>query len=41
MSRKIYVPANSAGAGSVDRDIAKYFVAAAIIRAFIPTGYRF
>jgi hypothetical protein len=41
MSRKIYVPANSAGAGSEDRDIAKYFVAAAIIRAFIPTGYRF
>jgi hypothetical protein len=26
MSRKIYVPANSAGAGSEDRDIAKYFV---------------
>jgi Trypsin-like peptidase domain len=41
MSRKIYVPANSAGAGSEDRDIAKYFVTVAIIRAFIPAGYRF
>jgi len=36
ISRKIYVPANSAGAGSEDRDIAKYFVPASTIRAFIP-----
>jgi hypothetical protein len=41
MSRKISVPANSPGAGSEHRDIAKYFVAASLIRAFIPTGYRF
>jgi Trypsin-like peptidase domain len=41
MSRKISVPATSPGAGSEHRDIAKYFVAASLIRAFIPTGYRF
>jgi hypothetical protein len=41
ISRKIYVPANTPGAGSEDKDIAKYFVPASIIRAFIPTGYRF
>jgi hypothetical protein len=41
MSRKISVRVNSAGAGSVDKDIAKYFVPAWTIRAFIPTGYRF
>jgi hypothetical protein len=41
ISRKIYVPANTPGAGSEDRDIAKYFVASSIIRAFIPAGYRF
>jgi hypothetical protein len=34
MSRKIYVPANSA-------DVARYFVPAPTIRAFIPTEYRF
>jgi hypothetical protein len=41
ISRKIYVPANAPGAGREDRDIAKHFVAAPLIRAFIPTGYRF
>jgi hypothetical protein len=41
MSRKISVRVNSAGAGSGDRDIAKYFVPVSTIRAFIPTGYRF
>jgi len=41
MRRKIYVPANSADVGSEQKDIAKYFVPASIIRAFIPTEYRF
>ncbi len=41
MSRKIYVPANSADPESKERDIAKYFVPASTIRAFIPTDYRF
>jgi len=41
MSRKIYVPANSADPESKERDIAKYFVPASTIRAFIPTEYRF
>jgi S1-C subfamily serine protease len=40
-SRKIYVPANSADPESKERDIAKYFVPASTIRAFIPTQYRF
>jgi hypothetical protein len=35
MSRKIYVPANSAASKT------KYFVPASTIRAFIPTEYRF
>jgi S1-C subfamily serine protease len=41
MSRKIYVPANSADPESKERDIAKYFVPASTIRGFIPTDYRF
>jgi hypothetical protein len=41
MSRKIYVPANSADPESKERDIAKYFVPASTIRVFIPTDYRF
>jgi hypothetical protein len=41
ISGKIYAPANTPGAGSEDRDIAKYFVASSIIRVFIPAGYRF
>jgi hypothetical protein len=41
MSRKIYVPANSADVGSEQKNIAKYFVPASTIRAFIPTEYRF
>jgi hypothetical protein len=41
MSRKIYVPANSADPESKEKDIAKYFVPASTIRAFIPTEYRF
>jgi len=41
MRRKIYVPANSADVGSEQKDIAKYFVPASTIRAFIPTEYRF
>ena len=41
MSRKIFVPANSADPQSKEKDIAKYFVPASTIRAFIPTVYRF
>jgi Trypsin-like peptidase domain len=41
MSRKIYVPANSEDPESKEKDIAKYFVPASTIRAFIPTEYRF
>ena len=41
MSRKIYVPANSADPESKEKDIAKYFVPASTIRAFIPSDYRF
>jgi hypothetical protein len=41
MSRKIYVPPNSADPESKEKDIAKYFVSASTIRAFIPTEYRF
>jgi Trypsin-like peptidase domain len=37
MSRKIYVPANSEDPESREKDIAKYFVPASTIRAFIPT----
>jgi len=41
MSRKIFVPANSEDPESKEKDIAKYFVPASTIRAFIPTEYRF
>src|SRR5262249_35355959 len=41
MSRKITVRPNTADAKSEEKDIAKYFVPASIIRAFIPTRYRF
>ena len=41
MSRKIFVPANSVDPESKEKDIAKYFVPASTIRAFIPTEYRF
>jgi S1-C subfamily serine protease len=41
MSRKIYVPANSADPESKEKDIAKYFVPASTIRVFMPTAYRF
>jgi hypothetical protein len=41
MSRKIFVrPANADKEGE-EKDIAKYFVPASTIRAFIPTEYRF
>jgi S1-C subfamily serine protease len=40
MSRKISVPSNRVDAGSM-QDIAKYFVPASTIRAFIPADYRF
>ena len=39
MSRKIYLPAK-ADRESKDKDIAKYFVPASTIRAFIPSDYR-
>jgi Trypsin-like peptidase domain len=41
MSRKIFVPANREDPESKEKDIAKYFVPASTIRAFIPTAYRF
>lgn len=41
MSKKILNEANSGDAGSGEKDIAKYFVPASTIRAFIPTDYRF
>ena len=41
MSRKIFVPPNSEDPESKEKDIAKYFVPASTIRAFIPTEYRF
>jgi hypothetical protein len=40
LNRKIYVRPNSAEAGS-EQDIAKYFMPASAIRAFISTEYRF
>ena len=40
MSRKIYLPPNSADPESKEKDIAKYFVPASTIRAFIPSDYR-
>jgi hypothetical protein len=41
MSRKISVRPNSADAESEQKDIAKYFVPALTIRAFIPADYPF
>jgi hypothetical protein len=41
MSRKISVRPTSADNESEQKDIAKYFVPASTIRAFIPTEYRF
>ena len=41
MSRKISVRPTSADTGSEQKDIAKYFVPASVIRAFIPTEYPF
>jgi hypothetical protein len=41
MSRKLFVHPNRADAESKEKDIAKYFVPASAIRAFIPTAYRF
>jgi Trypsin-like peptidase domain len=41
MSRKISVRPTNADPGHEEKDIAKYFVPASTIRAFIPTDYRF
>jgi S1-C subfamily serine protease len=41
MSRKISVRPTSADPGHEEKDIAKYFVPASTIRAFIPADYRF
>jgi Trypsin-like peptidase domain len=41
MSRKIFERPNSGDAESKEKDIAKYFVPASKIRAFVPTDYRF
>jgi hypothetical protein len=41
MSRKITVSPNSKAPESEQKDIAKYFVPASTIRAFISTEYRF
>jgi hypothetical protein len=41
MSRKITVRPNTAPGKAEEKDIAKYFVPASTIRAFIPTEYRF
>jgi hypothetical protein len=41
MSRKIYVPANSADPESKEKDIAIFFVPAWTIRAFLPSDFRF
>ena len=41
ISQKILKEANSGDAGSREKDIAKYFVPASTIRAFIPADYRF
>ena len=41
MSRKLFVRASPSEAESEEKDIAKYFVPASTIRAFIPTEYRF
>ena len=41
MSKKIFVRASNSDGESEEKDIAKYFVPASTIRAFIPTEYRF
>jgi Trypsin-like peptidase domain len=41
MSQKLFVRPTSADKESEQKDIAKYFVPASTIRAFIPTEYRF
>jgi S1-C subfamily serine protease len=41
MSAKIFVRPKDPDAGGEQKDIAKYFVPASTIRAFIPTEYRF
>ena len=41
ISRKFSVRINSGDAESQEKDIAKYFVPASTVRAFIPTAYRF
>ena len=41
MSRKITVRPNTATGKAEEKDIAKYFVPASTIRAFIPAEYRF
>jgi hypothetical protein len=41
ISRKITLSPNSGVPESEQKDIAKYFVPASTIRAFIPTDYRF
>jgi hypothetical protein len=41
MSRKITARPNTATGKAEEKDIAKYFVPASTIRAFIPTEYRF
>jgi S1-C subfamily serine protease len=41
VSQKITVRPNTADAESKEKDIAKYFVPASVIRAFIPAEYRF
>jgi len=41
ISRKFFVRLNGGDAESQEKDIAKYFVPASTIRAFIPTDYRF
>jgi hypothetical protein len=41
ISRKFSVRLNSGDAESQEKDIAKYFVPASTVRAFIPTEYRF
>jgi trypsin-like peptidase len=40
ISRKFFMRLNSGDAGSQEKDIAKYFVPASTIRAFIPAEYR-
>ena len=41
ISRKFSVRINSGDAESQEKDIAKYFVPASTVRAFIPTEHRF